>query len=361
MESNTTKTLIIAEAGVNHNGSLDLAIQLVDTAASAGADIVKFQTFRASALVTPSAPKAPYQIETTGESDPQLEMLRGLELSAEDHVSILSHCRHRGIEFMSTPFDLESLTFLDQTLDVARIKIGSGDVTNVLLAQAAGRIGKPIILSTGMATLEEIGLALGALAYGNLASASPPSRAELETLRHSDAAAEYLKSHVTLLHCTTAYPTPAAEVNLLAISSLREAFGLPVGYSDHTVGSVVPVGAVALGANVIEKHITLDRSLPGPDHRASIEPDELATLVANIRIVERALGSRKKMPSPSELQNVAAARKSLVATAPIQAGEMFTTENLGIKRPGLGRSPFDYGDCLGVAASRNYEIDELIE
>ncbi len=355
------RTLIIAEAGVNHNGSLDLAIQLVDAAADAGADIVKFQTFKASALVTTSAPKAAYQIETTGEDDPQFEMLKGLELDAAAHERIASHCRNRGIEFMSTPFDLDSLAFLDRTLDVERIKIGSGDMTNVLLAQAAGRTGKPIILSTGMSTLEEIGLALGALAYGNLAPASPPSRDGLDKLRRTAAATEYLSSHVTLLHCTTAYPTPVDEVNLLAMSRMREVFGLPVGYSDHTVGSAVSIGAVALGASVIEKHLTLDRALPGPDHRASIEPDELRELVAGVRVVEQALGSGEKVPGPSELQNIPAARKSLVAIAPIQAGEPFTAENIGVKRPGSGRSPFDYWDCLGGAATRSYEPDELIE
>jgi N-acetylneuraminate synthase len=357
----TGSTFVIAEAGVNHNGRLELALELVDAAAAAGADAVKFQTFTAATIATASAPKADYQTRTTGTSSQQ-GMLAALELSEADHRALQARAAARGIEFMSSPFDVASLELLLR-LGVRRLKIGSGELTNGPLLLAAGRSGLPVILSTGMASLHEIETALGVLAFGMteatttpgvdatgfaMAFAGPESRAALG-------------SRVSILHCTTEYPAPLDEVNLRAIPVLAERFGLPVGYSDHTAGTAVSVAAVALGAPIIEKHLTIDRALDGPDHAASIEPAAFATMVAEIREVETALGQPVKQPGATELRNAAIARKSLVAARAIAAGEPFTESNLTVKRPGTGRSPMDYWRLLGTPAARAYAADELID
>ena len=350
--------LIIAEAGVNHNGSLDLAIQLVDIAAAAGANAVKFQTFRADALATRDAPKADYQRKTTASNESQHAMLRRLELSGEAHESLIAHCAKVGIEFMSTPFDLGSVSLLVQ-LGVHRIKIGSGDLTNAPLLLSVARSKLPVILSTGMATLQDIESALGVLAFGMLGG-EIPSRTAFERAWSSIEGRDIVRSQVTLLHCTTEYPAPIAEVNLRAMATMRDTFGLEVGYSDHTEGITVAIAAVALGASVIEKHLTLDRALPGPDHAASLEPADFSALVRAIRDAERALGSPTKDITTSEARNIAVARKSLVALQTIAAGELFTPENLGAKRPGNGVSPIEYWEWLGRPSPRTFAANELI-
>jgi N,N'-diacetyllegionaminate synthase len=331
-------TLIIAEAGVNHNGSIKTAEQLIETAAEAGADLVKFQTFSADRLVTGSASKAGYQLETTSTSESQHEMIRKLELSREVHEELIAHCKKCGVGFFSTGFDPQSVDLLAE-LGLDRFKIPSGEITNLPYLRHIGQYGKPIILSTGMARLGEIEVALEVLE----ASGTPRER-------------------VTVLHCNTEYPTPMADVNLKAMLAIRDALGVQVGYSDHTLGIEVPIAAVAMGATVIEKHFTLDRNLPGPDHRASLEPDELKAMVRAIRNIELALsGDGLKRPSPSESKNLEIARKSLVALAPIKAGEPFTEANLGVKRPGSGISPMRWDEFMGRPANRDYHADELIE
>ena len=331
-------TLIIAEAGVNHNGSIETAGQLIETAAEAGADLVKFQTFSADRLVTGSASKADYQLETTSTSESQHEMIRKLELSREMHEELIAHCKKCGVGFFSTGFDPQSVDLLAE-LGLDRFKIPSGEITNLPYLRHIGQYGKPVILSTGMARLGEIEAALEVLE----ASGTPRER-------------------VTVLHCNTEYPTPMADVNLKAMLAIRDALGVQVGYSDHTLGIEVPIAAVAMGATVIEKHFTLDRNLPGPDHRASLEPDELKAMVQAIRNIELALsGDGLKRPSPSESKNLEIARKSLVALVPIKAGEPFTEANLGVKRPGSGISPMRWDDFIGRPANRDYQADELIE
>ena len=330
-------TLIIAEAGVNHNGSIEKAGQLIETAAEAGADLVKFQTFSADRLVTGSASKADYQLETTSTSESQHEMIRKLELSREMHEELIAHCKKCGVGFFSTGFDPQSVDLLAE-LGLDRFKIPSGEITNLPYLRHIGQYGKPVILSTGMARLGEIEAALEVLE----ASGTPRER-------------------VTVLHCNTEYPTPMADVNLKAMLAIRDALGVQVGYSDHTLGIEVPIAAVAMGATVIEKHFTLDRNLPGPDHRASLEPDELKAMVQAIRNIELALsGDGLKRPSPSESKNLEIARKSLVALVPIKAGEPFTEANLGVKRPGSGISPMRWDDFIGRPANRDYQADELI-
>jgi N,N'-diacetyllegionaminate synthase len=330
--------LIIAEAGVNHNGSIETAEQLIETAAEAGADLVKFQTFSADRLVTGSASKADYQLETTSTSESQHEMIRKLELSREMHEELIVHCKKCGVGFFSTGFDPQSVDLLAE-LGLDRFKIPSGEITNLPYLRHIGQYGKPVILSTGMARLGEI-------------------EAALEVLEVSGTPRE----QVTVLHCNTEYPTPMADVNLKAMLAIRDAFGVQVGYSDHTLGIEVPIAAVAMGATVIEKHFTLDRSLPGPDHRASLEPDELKAMVQAIRNIELALsGDGLKRPSPSESKNLEIVRKSLVALVPIKAGEPFTDANLGVKRPGSGISPMRWDDFIGRPANRDYQADELIE
>ena len=354
-------TYIIAEAGVNHNGSLDLARQLIDVAADAGADAVKFQTFKAQNLVSKSAAKADYQVNTTGSVESQFDMIQKLELDESAHRELISHCHARNIEFLSTPFDHASVDLLAATLDLPLLKIPSGEITNGPLLLKVARTGKPLILSTGMSTLEEVQEALGVLAFGLLGSEQPPS---LEGFRRAFASEEgraVLRQKVSLLHCTTEYPAPLAEVNLRAMDTLAEAFGLPVGYSDHTTGITIPVAAVARGAVIIEKHFTMDRSLPGPDHQASLEPDELRAMVRSIREVETALGDGVKRPTASELKNLPVARKSLVASAEIIAGEAFTAEKLAVKRPGNGVSPMQFWDFLGRNATCGYHPDEKVK
>ncbi|UOG35393.1 N-acetylneuraminate synthase [Leptospira noguchii] len=332
------KTLIIAEAGVNHNGDLELARKLIDVAANAGADIVKFQTFEAERLVTKSAKKADYQNSATDNTaESQYEMLKKLELSKENHEKLIQHCKQTGIEFLSTAFDLQSLAFLEQ-LNLSRYKIPSGEITNLPYLQKIGSSGKPIILSTGMSTLGEIESAL----------------LVLETTGAK-------RDQITVLHCNTEYPTPYSDVNLSAMKSIADAFKIKVGYSDHTSGIEVSVAAVALGASVIEKHFTLDRSLPGPDHKASLEPNELKGMVRSIRNVELSLGDGIKKPSSSEFKNISIARKSIVAASSIKAGEIFTRENLTTKRPGDGISPMRLNEVIGLKAKRDFFEDELID
>lgn len=325
---------IIAEAGVNHNGSFELACRLADAAKTAGADCIKFQTFRAEKLVSRTAGKADYQKKTTGDSS-QLAMLKQLELSFDDFRRLKAYCEAIGIQFLSTPFDMESLAFLDE-LGVPFWKIPSGEATNLPFLLAAAKTGRPVVLSTGMCEMEEI-------------------RAAVEALRTGGA------PEIRLLHCNTEYPTPFEDVNLRAMAVMRDAFGLEVGYSDHTRGIEVPVAAVALGATVIEKHFTLDRNMEGPDHKASLEPAELAAMVRAIRNVEKALGTAEKKPSPSERKNIAVARKSIVAKTAIAAGEPLTENNLTVKRPGSGVSPMRWFEVLGSRANRDYQEDELIE
>jgi len=330
-------TLIIAEAGVNHNGDLGMALRLIDAAADAGADLVKFQTFSADRLVTMNANKADYQTRTTDEGESQHAMIQRLELTRQMHETLIAHCVSRGIGFFSSGFDTESVDLLVE-LGVDRFKIPSGEITNLPYLRHVGRYGKPVILSTGMATMDEIGAALTVLAQAG----TPTDR-------------------VTVLHCNTEYPTPMVEVNLRAMLTIRDAFGVEVGYSDHTSGIEVSVAAVALGATVIEKHFTLDRRLPGPDHGASLEPAELKAMVAAIRNIELALGDGIKRPTASELRNRPVVRKSLVAARPIRAGEVFSESNVAVKRPGTGCSPMRWDEVVGRPACRDYAPDELIE
>ena len=353
-------TYIIAEAGVNHNGSLDMAIKLVEVAADAGADAVKFQTFKADKLVSRLAPKAEYQIKATDADESQLEMIRKLELDEDAHEVLIKHCVNCGIQFLSTPFDLESVDILTRRFDLPCIKIPSGDITNAPLLFKVAKTGKPVILSTGMSTLGEIEEALGVLAFGYL-NKDIPSRSAFRAAYCSVEGQAILCDNVTVLHCTTEYPTPFADVNLIVLDTLKSAFGLPVGYSDHTDGIAVPIAAVARGAVIIEKHFTLDRTLPGPDHKASLEPRELKQMVKAIRIVEQSLGSSRKQPAPSEIKNMAIARKSLVAACSIVPGETFTDENLAVKRPGNGLSPMMYWELLNKTAIRGFSVDERIE
>lgn len=353
------RTTVIAEAGVNHNGSLDMALALVEAAANAGADVVKFQTFDASAGVCRNAEKAAYQKETTGSSESQLEMVKRYELSESDHTAILQKCGDCGIEFLSTPFDIQSVDLLER-MGVARYKVSSGEVTNWPLLRRVGMTGKPLILSTGMATLEEIGWALGVYLLGALDPDRRPTEALAKEMVLSARGRVWLEKNMTLLHCTTQYPAPFEDVNLRAMDLLRETFGLPVGYSDHTEGIFTSVCATARGAVVIEKHVTLDKTLPGPDHQASVTPEELAALVREVKQVELLLGEKEKKVTESERDNVKIARKSLVASKEIAKGELFSPENLGIKRPGSGVLPTKYWEYLGTAAEKNYMPDELI-
>ena len=354
-------TFIIAEAGVNHNGSLDMALELIDAAAEAGANAVKFQTFKAEKLVSRYASKAEYQTRNTGTAESQMEMIKKLELDEEQHMILLEHCRNRCIEFMSTPFDSDSVDFLANVINVSRLKIPSGEITNGLILLKFAQTGKSLILSTGMSTLDEVETALGVLAFGFINSGEKPSMGAFTEAYSSNKGQTFLREKVSLLHCTTEYPAPFDEVNLKAMDTLKEKFALSVGYSDHTMGIAVPIAAVARGAVIIEKHFTLDRNLPGPDHKASLEPNELKQMVSSIRQVELALGNGIKKPTASELKNMAVARKSLVAIKEIKKGELFTEDNIGAKRPGNGIPPVYYWDMLGKAAPRDFSIDEMVE
>jgi len=362
MIANSGRALIVAEAGVNHNGSLDLGRNLIDVAASAGADAVKFQTFRAKELASVSAPKAQYQSARTPASESQQEMLRRLELSESDHETLIAHARHRGIRLLSTPFDLPSLRLLTARFGFELIKVPSGEITNGPFLLELARTGSQLIVSTGMSSLGEVEQALGVLAFGYLdrSSARAPSGRAFEAAFASQAGQEQLREKVALLHCTTEYPAPFADTNLRALDTLAGAFGLPVGLSDHTPGTHVAVAAVARGARIIEKHFTLDRTLPGPDHAASLEPSELATMVQQIREVEAALGDGVKRATQSEIKNVPIARKSLVAAVAIRRGDVFTLQNLACKRPGDGISPMLMWQLLGRTASRDFEPDDTI-
>lgn len=352
---------IIAEAGVNHNGSIDMAMQLIDVAAAAGADAVKFQTIKAEALVSNSAPKAAYQKATTGTLESQLDMLQKLELDEAAHRVLAEHCYARGIQFLSTPFDEGSVDFLVKKIGIRMIKIPSGEITNAPLLLRAAWTRKPIILSTGMSTLAEVRTALGVLAFGYGRRKGKPSLTEFLDAFQSKTGQRALRENVTLLQCTTEYPAPFHEVNLRVMETMRTVFGLPVGLSDHTQGIAVSIAAAALGASMIEKHFTLDRKLPGPDHLSSIEPDELRLMVKSIREVEAALGSARKSPAKGESKNLRIVRRSLVALKNIARGEQFTSENLGCKRPGTGASPFRYWQILGKKADKNYRRDEMIK
>jgi N,N'-diacetyllegionaminate synthase len=326
---------IIAEAGVNHNGSLDLARQLVDAAQAAGADAVKFQTFNARQLVTAAAPKAAYQLESTDVGESQLHMLQRLELSRGDHQALLDHCCARSIQFISSPFDEASADLL-HALNVPLFKLASGELTNLPYLTYLARMGRPLIVSTGMSYLSEVEAAMRCFEENG----NPP---------------------IALLHCVSNYPAAPSDVNLRAMATLGVAFGVPIGYSDHTVGNEVTFAAVALGACIVEKHLTLNRNLTGPDHKASLEPDEFAAVVRGIRIVESALGSGRKAPSASELKIKQVARKSIVASRPIIAGEVFSVANLSAKRPGNGISPMRWDELIGKPSKRDYSTDELIE
>jgi N-acetylneuraminate synthase len=353
---------VIAEAGVNHNGSLGMAKELIEAAARAGADAVKFQTFKATEIVSRFAPKAAYQQRNTDETESQLEMIRKLELSIEDHRVLIEHARQHDIEFLSTPFDVGSLALLVDGLGLRTIKIPSGEITNAPFLVKIAATGCRIILSTGMSTLGEVESALSMLAYGGLAPVGQtPGRAAFEAAYMSPSGQALLRERVVLLHCSTEYPAPVVDVNLKAMDVMAQAFGLPVGYSDHTEGIHISVAAAARGVRLIEKHFTLDKKLPGPDHKASLEPDELSAMIRAIRDIELALGDGVKRPSVTELKNRDVVRKSLVAARPIAAGELFSEENLTCKRPGTGVSPIAYWNQLGTAATRDYGADELIE
>jgi N-acetylneuraminate synthase len=353
----TRHTLIIAEAGVNHDGSLDKAVALVDAAAEAGADVVKFQTFNARALAGKAARKADYQQRKTSADEGQRAMLERLELPHDAHHTLISRAREHGIEFLSTPFDDASLDFL-LSLNLPRIKIGSGDLTNAPLLHAAAKARATLILSTGMATLGEIEEALGVLAHGYSPNANPPGIAAFRAAWRDPLARAFLATRVSLLHCTTDYPCPISDVNLAAMAAMRAAFQLPVGYSDHTDGHEIAVAAVALGASTIEKHLTLDRKASGPDHAASLEPGSFRQMVQAIRNVELALGDGIKTPQSSEIRNIPVARKSIVAARALKAGEIIGPGDITAKRPGDGRSPLDHWSLIGTPASRALEPDD---
>lgn len=338
MNKTQDRVTIIAEAGINHNGNVELAHRLIDAASSSGADIVKFQTFHAKDMIAASAPCAEYQAENTGNTESQLEMVQRLELGPDDFLSLKRHCDEVGIRFWSTAFDAVSIDFL-RSLRLGLWKIPSGEITNLPYLRKIGAFGEEVILSTGMATLGEIEAAIDALQM-----AGTP------------------RQKITLLHCTTEYPAPLEEVNMRAMVSMAKAFpGIGgIGYSDHTDGIEIALAAVAMGATVIEKHFTLDRSLPGPDHKASLEPEHLGRMIAGIRKIEKAMGDGIKRPGPQELKNRVVARKSLVAAAPIRKGELLGPHNVTVKRPGSGISPMRWDEICGKAAQRNYDRDELI-
>ncbi len=326
---------IIAEAGVNHNGSIEIAKKMVDKAKEAGADCIKFQTFVSENIVSKSASKAEYQKQQTDANESQLDMLKKLELSFDEFIELNKYCKEKGIEFLSTAFDFDSIDFL-HCLGIKRWKIPSGDITNLPYLIKIAKLGKPVILSTGMSTMEDIGFAIKALKENG-------------------------SDNITVLHCTTEYPAPYNAVNLKAMNVIRTEFDVPIGYSDHTEGIEISIAAVALGATVVEKHFTLDKSMVGPDHKSSIEPNELKALVSSIRKVEVAIGNGVKRPSEAEKKNIAIVRKSIIAKHDIAKGELFSEENLTVKRPGSGISPMRWFEVIGRIASRDFKEDELIE
>mgnify|MGYP000905832311 FL=1 len=332
------RTLIIAEAGVNHNGDIAKAKALIDKGAEAGVDYVKFQTFKAGNLVTKQAKRAAYQDKNTQDNDSQYEMLKKLELSQKDHQELIDYCAQKGVKFLSTGFDFESLEFL-AGLGITIAKVPSGEITNLPYLRKVATLFPEVILSTGMANITEIKDAVKVLTDNGLS-----------------------KDKITVLHCNTEYPTPMEDVNLKAMLHIQRELGVPVGYSDHTLGIEVPIAAVALGATVIEKHFTLDKSLPGPDHKASLEPDELKAMVSAIRNIEKAIGgSGLKEVSKSEAKNKPIARKSIVASKSIKKGDFFTEENITVKRPGIGISPMQWDEVIGKTAKKDFEEDDLIE
>ena len=332
-------TLIIAEAGVNHNGSIDIAKQLVDKAVEAGVDIIKFQTFKAEKLVSKSAKQAEYQKKNIGSNsdDSQYNMLKKLELSEQDHQELMTYCKERGIQFFSTAFDLESIDYL-HSLNLGLWKIPSGEITNFPYIKKIASYHEPVILSTGMSEMDDISATMDVLCKNGVE-----------------------RSQITILHCNTEYPTPYKDVNLLAMQQIKKEYQVSVGYSDHTKGIEVPIAAVALGASVIEKHFTLDRNMEGPDHKASLEPEELKAMVSAIRHIEQALGDGHKQISESERKNIAIARKSIVAAGPIKKGEMLTEQNLTVKRPGTGISPMRWEEVIGTKAIKDFAEEDLIE
>ncbi len=331
------KTFIIAEAGVNHNGSLEIAKKMVDVAVDAGVDAVKFQTFSSEKLVSKEAPKAEYQKKKTGENESQMNMLKKLELDVDSHKKLINYCSFKKITFLSSPFDLKSIDLLDK-LGLKIFKIPSGEITNLPYLKKLGSLKKRVILSTGMADLREIEDALNILT-----EAGTP------------------KENMTVLHCNTEYPTPIEDVNLHAMLTIKEAFKVNVGYSDHTLGIEIPIAAIALGASVIEKHYTLDKDMDGPDHKSSLAPDELRAMIKAIRNIEKALGNREKSPSPSEMRNISNIRKSIVASKDIKKGKVFADENITTKRPGIGISPMEWDNVIGKKAKRDFKEDELLE
>lgn len=331
------KIYIVAEAGVNHNGNVNLAKKMIDIAADAGADAIKFQTGKPENVISRFASKAKYQKKTTGTKESQLEMVKKIALSQEAQETLLAYCKKRGISFLSTPFDIESINFLNN-LGLKIFKIPSGEITNLPYLRKIGSLNKKIILSTGMAKLKEIGKALDILEKAGTR-----------------------KGNITILHCNTEYPTPLEDVNLRAMLTIRDTFKTKVGYSDHTLGIEVAIAAAALGATVIEKHFTLDMNMPGPDHKASLEPDGLKAMVKAIRNIEKALGSGVKKPSPSESRNLAIVRKSIVAARRIKKGEVFSEKNITAKRPGTGISPMKWDNIIGKKAKKDFKEDELIE
>ncbi len=330
------KTIIIAEAGVNHNGSVSLAKKLIDVAEAAGADYVKFQTFKTELCISKNAEKADYQIENTNNSkESQFEMVKKLELSDNDHYELIKYCETKNVKFLSTAFDLISVDFLKDKIDF--YKIPSGEITNLPYLEKVGKLNLPIVMSTGMGNMKEVKDAFNVLLKNGVE-----------------------KNNITILHCNTEYPTPIEDVNLNAMLSIQKELGVKVGYSDHTLGIEIPIAAVALGATVIEKHFTLDKALDGPDHIASLEPKELKAMVTAIRNIELALGNGVKAPSNSEQKNIAIARKSIIAAKNIKKGEILTVDNLIVKRPGSGISPMKWHEVIGNVATRDYEEDELI-
>lgn len=353
------RIFVIAEGGVNHNGSLPRALDMVAAAAAAGADAVKFQTFRADSLVTRDAAKTPYQQQAIGATGSQHEMLKSLELDDESHRVLAQACRDAGIEFMSTAFDLESLAFLVGEIGVRRVKIPSGEITNPQLLMAAGRTGLPILLSTGMATIGEIEGALGVIAFAGEGSDGRPGSVAFKAAWQRRR--EALRQSVCILQCTTAYPAPADDIDLRAMDTFARLFELPVGFSDHSLGTAIAVAAAGRGATVIEKHFTLDKTLPGPDHGASLDADELARMIADIRIVERALGTGDKGRRPSELDNVALARRGVYAARDIAAGETLAESDIVILRPETELSPMAFWDKLGTRVGRAYRRFEPLD
>lgn len=336
-EEITEKVFIIAEAGINHNGNIEIAKKLIDVAIDAKVDAIKFQTFVTEKVISKNAPKAEYQLQTTDFNESQFDMAKRLELTQREFKELFDYCRSRGIAFLSTPFDFESIDFL-VSLGLKTLKVPSGEITNLPYLRKIGKLNKKIIMSSGMADLSEIKDAIDILVKSGTK-----------------------KENISVLHCNTEYPTPFVDVNLLAMITIRDAFGVTVGYSDHSLGIEVPIAAVALGAKIIEKHITLDKCMLGPDHRASLNPAELIAMVRAIRNIEKALGDGVKKPSRSEIKNRPIARRSIVARRDIKKGEYFTETNLAAKRPGIGISPMEWGNVIGKKAKRDFIEDELVE